>query len=172
MKPLLFIISLLLSFHLSSQNKGIKVYVVIAEDCPICNYMGRTLSDVAETYKDKVEFYAVFPVKRSNYKTINAFKKKYNLEAFESILDSDQLIVRKYNATVTPEVIIADASDNILYRGRVNDAYTAPGKRKMKHPSRELERNILSALNGNPINEPWPEAIGCFITFNKHANQR
>ncbi len=156
---------------LSGQDKSIRAYVILAEDCPICNYMGKTLSEVAETYKDQLEFYAVFPVKRSNYKTINTFKNKYGLEAYESILDSDQALTRKLQATVTPEVIITDDSDNVLYRGRINDAYTAPGKRKMKHPSRELERNITAAINGQLIEQPWPKAIGCFITFSARKAQ-
>lgn len=154
-----------------AQDSRLQVYVVLAEDCPICNYMGPTLSETAEIYKDEVSFYAVFPVKRSNYKTINTFKKKYELEGYESILDKDQSISRGLNATVTPEIIITDSDENILYRGRINDAYTAPGKRQMKHPSRELEYNIRTLLRGKKIPQPWPEAIGCYITYLKKENQ-
>ena len=104
------------------------VYVFIAEECPICNYMGKPLSQIAKKYDSNVSFHAVFPVRNSNYKTAQLFKEQYDMLSFETLLDKDHQIVKKLGATVTPEVVITDDQGEILYRGRINSAYYAPGK--------------------------------------------
>jgi hypothetical protein len=129
--------------------------------------MGKPLSKLANEYEGSVNFYAVFPLRNSNYKTINIFKKKYNMESYESILDRDQSLTKKLGATVTPEAIITDNRGEILYRGRINDAYFAPGK--VRHGARNNDlRKAINQLKANKeIKNPWPKAIGCFITFYK-----
>lgn len=141
------------------------LYIIIAEECPICNYMGKSLSELPEQYKDLANFHLVFPLKISNYKTINLFKKKYNLISYESILDKDQSLTKRLGATVTPEAVITNKEGKIIYRGRVNDSFSSPGK--INHTSRSNDlKNILDDLQqSQKINSNWNEAIGCFITF-------
>lgn len=143
----------------------ITVYVVIAEECPICNYMGRPLARLADKYENEVAFKAVFPLKRSNYKTINQFKTKYGMEKFESILDKDQSLIKELGATVTPEVFITDSSGDVLYQGRISDAYYKPGKINHRSRQNDLDKALQNILQGNAVPKPWPKAVGCFITI-------
>lgn len=151
-------------FH-NPGSSEITVYVIIAEECPICNYMGKPLSKIADEYKERVKFIAVFPLKNSNYKTIHLFKLKYGLEAYESLLDSDQQITKKLGASVTPEVIITRGDTEILYRGRINDSYYAPGKVKHRSRSNDLKSALDNIFSGIDVNKPWAPAVGCYITL-------
>ena len=153
-----------LFLSLQAQEK-LKVFVFIAEECPISIYMARPLQQVVKTYQDKASFHAVFPLKKSTNTSANQFLMQYNLPQFNVILDRDQSITKSMQAMVTPEVVVTDLEDQILYRGRISDAYRAPGK--MKHGVRKNElREILGRLlDGQAIAQPWPDAIGCFITF-------
>src|SRR5688572_18299349 len=110
-KTLLVIFILVASAIRVIGQKDFNVFVFIAEECPICNYMGRPLSEIAGKYCQQADFHAVFPVKNSNYKTAQLFKEKYELHAFETLLDKDQTLARKLGARITPEVVITNAQD-------------------------------------------------------------
>ncbi len=120
MKSITLGILLFLSLSFTSAPKPWHVYVFLAEECPVCNYMGRPLNEISQKYQDKVSFHAVFPVKSSNYKTSQLFKQQYDLLAFETLLDKDQKLTKQLGATVTPEVVITDSQGEFRYRGRIN----------------------------------------------------
>lgn len=149
-------------------NKSITAYIFVAEECPICNANAKSLQKAAEMYSDQVDFIMVFPQKMSNYKTMALFSDKYELDQIKVVLDQDQSITKKYNAKVTPEVVIVNADDKILYRGRINDQYAAVGRMRHGKVKEELQKAIQLIINGNSVPKPWPKPIGCFITI-KHG---
>ncbi|HUR31567.1 MAG TPA: redoxin domain-containing protein [Saprospiraceae bacterium] len=146
-------------------QKAWHVYVFIGEECPICNYMGKPLSLIAEKFQDDVAFHAVFPVKNSNYKTARVFQEQYGLLSFETLLDKDQQLAKKLGASVTPEVVVTDDQGEIMYRGRINNAYYAPGKMKHSSIKNELDDALSLLTTGNQVPKPWPSAVGCYITM-------
>lgn len=164
MKHILAILFLCAFVFIAKAQKPWNVYVFLAEECPICNYMGKPLNALAKKYGDDVAFHAVFPVKNSNYKTSQLFKQQYELLSFETILDKDQKITKQLGATVTPEVVITDEQGEIYYRGRINSAYYAPGKMKHSSIRNDLDEALAAVISGKEISEPWPSAIGCYIT--------
>ena len=151
---------------IAQDKKIVKVYVMLAEECPICNYMGTTLSRTGRDYANKVTFYAVFPTKTSTQKTAARFKQRHNMTPYTTILDGNKTLTKKLGASVTPEVIITGENDVVLYRGRINDAYNEPGRRNNRPMNNEMRAGIESALLGKALAGPWPEAIGCAITQN------
>jgi len=153
-----------MSFAASAQ-KDYHVYVFIAEECPICNYMGKPLSLVAKKYEDQVDFHAVFPVKNSNYKTSQLFKQQYDLLSFETILDKDQKLSKQLGASITPEVVVTKPEGEVLYRGRINSAFYAPGKMKHNSIKDDLDLVLANLASGKEVPQPWPPAIGCYITM-------
>jgi hypothetical protein len=129
--------------------------------------MSKPLGEIYAKYSDKVNFKMVFPLPLSNYKTMQLFKKKYALDGFTSILDEDQSLSKKLGATVTPEAIIENEKGQIVYRGRINDAYYAPGRLRRVSYKNDLIDAIEAVLNHKPIDEPWPKAVGCYVTYFK-----
>jgi hypothetical protein len=149
-----------------SQEKKISVYAFVAEECPISIFMASSLKTVADSYAGKVDFYLVFPFSTSTDKTAAAFKKTNQLTHFITKIDNDQRITKTLGANVTPEVIITGADEAILYRGRINDAYAQPGKRKHIYTSNDLAIALENIMNGREMPKPWKHAIGCYITEN------
>ena len=141
------------------------VYVFLAEDCPVCNYMGKPLSAVALKYEDRVGFHAVFPFKNSTYKTSQLFKEQYDMLSYETLLDKDKELTKKLGASVTPEVVITDNEGEIHYRGRINSAYYAPGKMKHSSVKDDLDEALSLLLLGGEVPKPWPTPVGCYITM-------
>ena len=155
------------ALSLLGEVSGIKVYVIISEECPICQYMGPELATINEYYGAQAELYLVFPFRNTNIKDASLFKKEFGLSAFTVLLDEDQSISKKLGAKVTPEAIIVNNQNEVIYRGRINDSYLAPGRRKHSAGRRDLQIAISNALNDKPIKSPWPKAIGCFVTYKK-----
>ena len=153
-------------FHASAQPP-LRAYVVLAEECPISIAVAPALAALPEEAGPTVKFLALFPVKTSTPKTAAAFLKRHRMSAYQWLDDKAQTLAKSLGATVTPEFILTDTAGTILYRGRINDAWNSPGRRNNRSVSRDAEWAIGKALRGEAIPQPWPEAVGCAITFRK-----
>lgn len=150
-----------------AQAKTIHVYAFVAEECPISIYMAGALSEISQSYYSKADFNLVFPLKSSNTKTANLFKTKNKLPLYNIVIDKNQGISKNLGASVTPEVIIIDADNKVLYKGRINDAYLEPGKRRHIFGSNDLNNALAMITEGKEFPKPWKKAIGCYITYTK-----
>ncbi len=165
LKKILLLITLATSINFCfSQEKKISVYAFVAEDCPISIFMAPSLKSIADRYTGKVNFYLVFPFSTSTGKSASLFKTENKLALFINKVDKDQSITKKLGATVTPEVVITGANDAVLYRGRINDAYLEPGKRKHIYTKNDLATALEIITNDKEVPGPWRRAVGCFIT--------
>lgn len=144
----------------------IKVYIFLAETCPICQYYTLELKKIYKKYHEKnIELIGVFPNQLSSKKTIAAFKEKYEIP-FELILDKRQKTARKMKAKITPEVFVF-RKKNLLYRGRIDNSYARIGKRRRVVTSFDLINVLDNLLEGKKIEKPKTQAIGCLITYKK-----
>jgi thiol-disulfide isomerase/thioredoxin len=159
-----FLVFLCLAIQGSAQ-KSWHVYVFLAEECPVCNYMGKPLNAVARKYQDQVDFHAVFPFKNSNTKSSQLFKEQYDLMMFETLLDKEHALTKQLGASVTPEVVITNDMGEVYYRGRINSAYYAPGKMKHSSIKDDLDEALSLLLAGREVPGPWPSPVGCYITM-------
>jgi thiol-disulfide isomerase/thioredoxin len=167
MKIFIFLCMLFCFKFTFAQTKDIHVYAFVAEECPISIYMAGALSEIAQSYNSKADFNLVFPLKSSNNKTANLFKTKNKLPLYNIVLDKNQSISKQLGATVTPEVIITDADNKVVYKGRINDAYLEPGKRRHIFGSNDLNNALAMITEGKEFPKPWKNAIGCYITYTK-----
>ena len=146
-------------------QKSWHVYIFIAEECPVCNYMGKPLNAVALKYQDRVDFHAVFPLKNSTYKSSRLFKEQYELLMYETLLDKGHVLTKQLGASVTPEAVITNDKGEVYYRGRINSAYYAPGKMKHSAIKDDLDEALSLLLAGSEVPKPWPAPVGCYITM-------
>ena len=147
-----------------SQQKKINVYAFVTEECPISIYMASSLKEVAGSYGNKINFYLVFPFSTSTHEKAGEFKAENLLNDFIIIMDEGQRLTKKFGATITPEVVITGEKDTILYKGRINDAYAQPGKRKHIYTSNDLATALGNISAGREMPKPWKNAVGCYIT--------
>jgi thiol-disulfide isomerase/thioredoxin len=146
-----------------SQQK-FTAYIFMAEECPVCNYLGKTLKRLSNQYKDEVNFVAVFPQRMSHIKSASLFKKKYDLSNFTVEIDSERILTNTFNANVTPEVVVVNNNNIVLYQGRINDSYAAPGRMRHGKVKEDLELAIQKIISLKSVPKPWPKPIGCYIT--------
>ena len=172
---------LLFSFNIQAQSKNestrnisdqiqdsITIYIFLHESCVISQYYTLPLRELHEEYADEnVKFIGLFPNFSSKPNQIETFKEKYQVP-FELKTDYYHKKKEEFEATVTPEVVVYNESKGqLIYRGRIDDAYARVGKRKRITTTSELKDILESIRNNQPIMVSNTQAIGCFISKNK-----
>ncbi|MEO1514702.1 MAG: redoxin domain-containing protein [Bacteroidota bacterium] len=170
MKPIISLLLALLSVGSLSNHESaatgeaIRVYVFLHESCLISQHYTLDLKKLHEQYaSERIVFEGIFPNKSSKAEKIEAFREKYDIP-FALSLDHSQEVTRQWDAEVTPEVVVvAQESQKVLYKGRIDNAYYRVGKRRQVTTTSEL-KDVLEAISqGKPVTTKSRTAIGCFI---------
>ena len=110
---------------------------------------------------ESVEFVGVFPNASTTEAQITTFQQTYDLDM--TMGKDTAHWAETLGARWTPEVFVLDEADSVVYRGRINDRYFAPGKRKPKTKRRDLDAALRDCLSGRVVAEPVTNAVGCPI---------
>ncbi len=164
MKTLKLLSVFLLLFCISafSQEKAkYSVSYFLSSTCKICQFYSIELREIYADYHEQgFEFVGLFPGKLESDSSLKLFKELYQIP-FDLKLDSEKHV--NWNATITPEVFVTNSAGDILYHGRIDDAYFSVGKRRARVKNREL-RNVLDALTqGLAVPALHVPAVGCII---------
>ena len=144
------------------ESMAIRVVLFLAPLCPICQNMTYDLRLLEEEFADApIEFIGVFPNPSTHPEQIVAFGEQYGLSMV--LMPDTMNWARSLGAHWTPEAFVLDASDSILYQGRINDRYFAPGRRKNKTRNRDLQKALKEWTAGHTISVPRTDAVGCPI---------
>lgn len=145
------------------QSKKITVYIFLGETCPICQYHTLTLNQLNTEYAQKgIEFIGVFPNPDSDSTTIEEFRNEYQVN-FTLQKDKGRQLMKKLQATITPQVFVVGGNDSVYYKGRIDDRYETLGKRKRTPVVPDLQNALDELLAGKPILLPETKPVGCFI---------
>ena len=139
------------------------VLVFTTTDCPISNRYAPEIQRLAERFGERVAFKLVYPVPSDTETMIRDHVRKFGYSlAWQR--DDAQKLVKQTGVTVTPEVVIIDASGKQLYRGRIDDRYITFGKDRPQPTVRDLERSLDAIMAGKPVPVARTQAIGCYIS--------
>ncbi|TGE23257.1 redoxin domain-containing protein [Hymenobacter metallicola] len=141
------------------------VYVFLSDTCPICQSATLTLRQLHSAYASQgVQFVGVFPDQQLRPADLILFGKQYRLP-FPLRLDEGQVLTRRFQARITPEVVVAAADGRtVLYQGRIDDSYARLGQRRTVITHHELQDALAAIVAGQPVAQARTEAVGCFIT--------
>jgi len=152
-----------------NEHKGnITVYIFLQEECPICQSYTVQLQELYNTYSsEQLQFVGLFPSPESTEAEIAEFKAKYKIP-FELQPDHYHQKVATLGATITPEVIVYDETQQIiLYRGRIDNTFFRVGKRRQLTTTSELKDALEAITNDKPIIVTETDPIGCVISQHK-----
>ena len=140
------------------------VYVFLSETCPICQFYTLPLRELYQQYEPQgIAFVGVFPGALSTPASVHAFGQKYRL-AFPLQPDSAQRLTSRLDARITPEVVMTDAvTQQVLYRGRIDDSYVALGKRRPQPRTQDLRAALDALVSHLPVAVRETPAVGCLI---------
>ena len=141
------------------------VLAFIGHDCPVSNGTCRELNRLAaDTAGRGVAFVAVYADADLTAVEAGRHAAAFGL-AFPAILDPGLALARAVGASVKPEVAVLDSAGRLAYRGRIDDRYAAPGKRREVATRFELRDALNALIDGKPVAVRRAKAVGCPIDF-------
>ena len=164
----------------SPANKAV-VFVFLGPECPLCQRYAPTLNKLVEGSSKSVEFYGVVSGSSATRAEAAKFAAEYKLN-FTVLFDGTAELAARFKPTHVPEAFAVKSTGELLYRGRIDDWYEAPGKPKATVQSHDLRNAIEAAVAGKPVPIAETKAIGCLfedelpklgtapskVTFNRH----
>ncbi|MCX6148349.1 MAG: redoxin family protein [Candidatus Kapabacteria bacterium] len=141
------------------------VYVFMATDCPVCTFQTKAINELYNQNKQNFDFVLVFPNIDTSEESILEFNKNFKI-SIPYIIDSTQNLAKNFKITTIPEVIVRN-SNKTIYRGRIDNSFFAPGRKRTITTEFDL-KNVLNdlTLNKQIINKETTP-IGCVLTYKK-----
>ena len=142
----------------SLAGKNGTVLLFISVQCPVSNAYNERMEKLALDYKEKG--IAVIGI-NSNVAEDAAAAKAHAVEhklSFPILKDAGNKIADKLGASVTPEAYFIDASNKLVYHGRIDNARNAA-----EVQSSELRSALDAVLAGKAVEKTEAKAFGCSI---------
>jgi thiol-disulfide isomerase/thioredoxin len=135
----------------------------MSPECPLCQNYTLTINQLIKKYNGKaIDFIGVVPTKDFLVADILKYKRSYKSN-LNLVRDSENKLVKKLGATITPEVFLVDSKGVILYSGRIDNWAYELGKKRTVITAHDLVDAIESVLNNKPVKIKKTKAVGCFI---------
>jgi hypothetical protein len=140
-----------------------RVLIFVRTDCPITNRYAPELARLAQEFASRgVEFWLIYPDASETESAIAQHKLEYKLPG-TPVRDPQHLLVKRAEATISPQAAVFDHAGHLTYSGRIDDRYVAFGKARPAPQTHDLESAIAATLDGKPIKEPRTHSIGCYL---------
>ena len=146
-------------FQKFALEKKLIAVVFLAADCPISQKYVRTLNLLAERYP-QVTFVGTF-TRWDDWAALRQFESEF-APAFPLWRDAEMRLVRRLDATVTPEVFLLK-ENRVLYRGAVDNWFVALGRYRPTPTEHFLQDAIQAVLDGKTVRVQVTKAVGCGI---------
>src|SRR5262245_23062508 len=144
------------------------VIVFVKSDCPLVGRYGPKLKALDEAYRDKGVRFLALNVGAGDSVTEAAWQAVQADWPFPVGKDFDGEAARSLGASRTPEALILDGHQRLVYRGRIDDQLRLSGTRA--EASREdLKEAIEDVLAGRAVRVPQTPVDGCLIEFDALA---
>ena len=139
------------------------VLLFVSTDCPISNRYAPDVRQLYDTYeKDGVVFWLIYPNPAETIAEIRDHLKSFSYPG-TALRDPKHELAKAAGATITPETAVYDAKGALVYRGRIDDRYSAVGIEKAQAARHDLQDAIAAALAGKPAKQKFTQAVGCYI---------
>jgi peroxiredoxin len=149
--------------HTAAEWKDQKAVVLffLGTECPVSNGYAPEMARLAKEYGPRgVLFWGVHPDPDVTAAAAARHAKEYRL-GFTVLLDPGQTLASRTGVRVTPEVVVLSAAGQVLYRGRIDDRYSADGKRREEPSRKDLEEALRAVLAGKEPAAREAKAYGC-----------
>lgn len=142
----------------SLAGKNGTVLLFIAVQCPVSNAYNERMEKLAADYKAKG--IAVIGVNANAAEDAAAVKEHASSHklSFPILKDPGNKIADKLGASVTPEAYFLDATNKLIYHGRIDNSRNAA-----QIETSDLRNALDAALAGKPVEKTEAKAFGCSI---------
>jgi len=147
----------------SASEGRVVVLLFVRTDCPISNRYAPLLEKLSEEFRGKVNFWLVYPDREQTASQIKTHLRDFHY-SIPALRDIKHALVKRSQATVTPEAALFDPSGRLLYHGRIDNWYEDFGRSRAAATTHELSDAISAAVAGRTIGISHANAVGCYIS--------
>lgn len=133
-----------------------KVFIFVSRTCPCTQQNIPYINELAKEFP-QYEFIGVHSVKGAEVKLISEVITEYK-PVFSIIDDKDLLIANILKANRTPQAIILNEKNEILYNGGVTNRTNPKSADKLY-----LHKALTELAQNKPISEKETRSLGCVI---------
>ncbi|MGI9487272.1 MAG: redoxin domain-containing protein, partial [Geminicoccaceae bacterium] len=151
--------------RLGDENGAGPVAIVLLDRyCPISTRYAPEFNQFSEEAKRLgVDFYGVISDPAASWDDIRAFRDEYALD-FPILFDPSGDLASRLQPVVTPEAFVIDGDDRMIYRGRIDNRFAAPGSMRRKITSHDLKDFTRAAANRETVEPLSTDSVGCFFS--------
>lgn len=151
------------SYALSQNDKQVhRVFVFLSTTCPISNTSLQELNRIQLAIPRGVELYGVLSDPNTTRQNASKHFREYQT-TFPVLFDGSQLLREALQPTHVPEAFVLSPAGEIVYRGAIDNAYAALGRRRAKVDQHYLEEAIKSVSSGRKVLVSQVQPIGCVM---------
>jgi hypothetical protein len=152
---------------LAGRAGSLVLLVFLVDGCPIANALSPEIARIGSDARDRgAGVWLVHPDPLAKPLEIERRHREFALE-LPTLLDPNHALVRATGATISPEAALLrlDGSGgfDLLYRGRINDLYEGPGRRRASARTHDLRAALDDAFSGRRPEPARTTAVGCVL---------
>jgi peroxiredoxin len=142
----------------SLAGKNGTVLLFVAVQCPVSNAYNERMEKLAQDYKAKgIAVVGINSNVAEDAAAVKAHASEHKL-SFPILKDPGNKVADKLGAGVTPEAYFLDATNKLLYHGRIDNSRNAA-----QVETSDLRNALDAALDGKPVEKTEAKAFGCSI---------
>ena len=139
------------------------VLIFVSIDCPLSNRYAPEITRLLEEFSPRgVRFQLVYPNPLDADAAMARHLREYGYPEIGR-RDPDHALVNVAGATITPEAVVFDARQRVVYRGRIDDRFVELGRERPTATQHDLRNALTAVLAGKPVSPARTQAVGCFI---------
>ena len=139
------------------------VLIFLSTECPVSNRYAPEIARLHGEFAPRgVTFRLVYPNPLDDDMAIKKHVVEFGYPPIAE-RDSNHALVKQTGATITPEAIVLDGRQRVVYRGRIDDRFVELGRERPTATTRDLRNAITAALAGRRVSPSRTQAVGCFI---------
>jgi len=142
----------------SLKGKNGTVFIFISAQCPVVKAYNERMEKLAQDYTARgINVVGINSNSTETVDDMKAHAANYKL-SFMMLQDKGNKIADMLGAQVTPEAFLLDASNKLVYHGRIDNSRSGTNIE-----SSDLRDAMESMLAGKPIAKTQADAFGCSI---------
>jgi Redoxin len=139
------------------------VLIFVRSDCPIANRYAPEIARLSAAHLSDAAFWMVYPDKRESSDQVRKHQRDYH-PGLPALRDPQRVLLKRAQASVTPEAAVFDAKGRLVYHGRIDNWFEDFGRARPAPTTHELADAIAAAVSGHPAALPSVAAVGCYLS--------
>lgn len=141
--------------------------IFLVDGCPIANALSPEIARIGDDARARgAAVWLAYPDPHVEAAEIERRHREYAID-LPTLLDRGHSLVRSTGATISPEAALVrlDGSGgfDLLYRGRINDLFEGPGRRRPSARTNDLRDALDAAFSGRRPDPDRTTAVGCIL---------